>query len=123
MKTLTPQEAAQLWKHLGPGILRAVTRNGPPSGLFLRDLMMAIGNGSARVLVGEDGFGVVFVEGEVCTLIAYEGTLREIKLLKKDFVAMAKAFGCNTIRITGDPAWMRVVPELTIRSVNMEMKI
>ena len=123
MKILTPQEVFVLWPKLAPGILRALSRCGEPSQLMLRDLSAALFNGNAKVLVGDSGYGVVFVDGDVCNLIAYTGTLREIKLLANEFIAGAQASGCKTIRITGDPAWMRVVKGLRQRCVVMELDI
>jgi hypothetical protein len=123
IKILTPQEVNLLWPKLAPGILRALSRCGEPSGLLLRDVAAACFNGNAKVLVADTGYGVVFMDGDVCNLLAYSGTLKEIKLLKDYFVEMARASGCKTIRITGDPAWMRVVPGLRQRSVVMELDI
>jgi hypothetical protein len=128
IKILTPQEVQVLWPKLAPGILRALSRCGEPSWSMLRDVAIAVQNGNAKVLVGNDGFGVVYIdtEGEgtrVCNLIAYTGSLREIKLRKDEFMAMARSVGCKSIRITGDPAWMRVVPGLRQRSVVMELDV
>jgi hypothetical protein len=123
IKILTPQEVNILWPKLAPGILQALSRCGEPSHLMLRDVAVGCLNGNAKVLVGDTGYGVVFVDGTVCNLIAYTGTLKEIKLLANEFIAGARASGCKTIRITGDPAWMRVVPGLRQRSVVMELDI
>jgi hypothetical protein len=127
MKILTPEEVKALWQHLAPGILKALSRHGEPSGLLARDIAQACLNGNAKVLVADQGYGVVFIDAttkdRVCNLLAYSGTLREIKLLKRDFVELARQAGCKKIRITGDIAWMRVVPELRVRSVVMEMDV
>src|SRR5262249_10794068 len=123
MIVLTTAEVRARWSEIEPAITKAMSRNGPPTPLLHREVIAAILNGQAKVLVGNDGIGVAFIDGDVCNLIAYTGTLREIKLLKDQFVALARKAGCKKIRITGDPAWMRVVRELRQRSVVMEMDI
>ena len=120
---LTAEEARALWPHLAPDIKEAVSRHADATPLFWMELERAVHLGNVSVLMGNQGFGVALVDGDVCKLIAYNGTLREIKLLKDEFVALVRATGCRKIRITGSRSYMRVVPELKEIAVVMEMDI
>lgn len=127
MRVLTPAEARQLWPELESAILQALSRFSEPGPMFWLEVQRGIFNGNAHVLISDlftpFCIGVAYIDGDVCNLIAYNGTLRAIKLLKDEFVELARAAGCRTIRITGDEAWMRVVPGLRKRAVVMELAI
>lgn len=116
-------EARLIWPRLKPMVDAALSRNGPIDKLLQQELEVAVLNGRAQVLLAPDGFGVVYCAGGAANLVAYVGSLREIRDLAPAFMAWVKQRGCNKIRVIGSRAWLRAFPGLTERATVLELSL
>jgi hypothetical protein len=123
MDALKPSEAMQFWDHFEPRIRQALNRLGNVSNKFLMQIHSAVKLGEAQILLGEEGFAVVYMDAKVMNLVVYHGSIRELRMLAPAFYLYARSLGADTIRIIGPRAWLRVFPKMQEKLILMEASL